>query len=95
MIDLIDIMDFIDCRHIPYDGLGTIEEFKARIRLEYNRQRRDSPKLTVSFPPPPPNKHCQNLVCRYTIYIYSATDLGVTFQLLLMLCLIQVCKSGE
>ena len=48
MIDVVDIMDFMDCRHIPYDGLGTIEGFKARIRLEYNRQRRDSPKLTVS-----------------------------------------------
>ena len=48
MMDPLDIMDFMDCRHISNDGLGTIEEFKARIRLEYNRQRRDSPKLTVS-----------------------------------------------
>ena len=49
MTYVLDIMDFMDCRHIPYDGLETIEEYKARIRLEYNRQKRDSPKLTVSY----------------------------------------------
>lgn len=45
--ELNGVMDFMDARHIPYEGLNSVEEFKTRIYMEYWRQRRASHKETI------------------------------------------------
>ena len=82
--DVAGLMDFMEARHIPYEGLDSDEEFRTRINMEYWRQRRTSHKQTVStllamfwVPPPPPPPPPSNLFSEqcYTLKeIISHTD---------------------